>query len=295
MKNIIIILLILLISYYLYFYLNNSIIWKNEFINILNLWLFKVVVGIIPNYFFASILVSIEFINNTIFNYINKFRSFENKYALKLFIISFICGSPTTSIIIINSYYNKLISLKQASIIINCSSFVSFLFLSIVMSKEPFIIVSLSQVFATIVLYIIRSKNIDSFNYNKDSLNILETINIIINDLPLILLRILVTMIVVVIISLPFNDILILKHLFNYLEVTIGLTNIINNNYSFIINLILINSLLSFNGLAINLQVYNVIKKTRLKYVDFLINRIIHSVLSILFSLVIYLIINFIL
>ncbi len=291
MKKICRIFLVLLCFFYLLFFIENTNLWKETFINTTKLWLYKVVLGIIPMYLISSLLMSISFINNFIYNIFNKCKLFENKKALSLFIISFICGTPTTSILITKSYNNNEISYKQASSILFSCSFVSFLFLRIVLDTFTFWIISISQIITSIILYFINNHNIElNQSFDKEE-NIIETINDIINDLPLILLKILITMLLVSIITIPFNN---LEIIFNYFEVTIGLNNIINYNINYYLKIILISSIVSFNGIAMLLQVYNITKKTRLDYKHYIKNRLYHMIISVLISLVLLLIINFI-
>ena len=291
MKKFLKITLIILISYYVYFFLKNIVIWKEIFTNTINLWLFKVVVGIIPMYVLSSLLIGVGFINNFLFKIINKFKLFENKKAFDLFIVSFLCGTPTTSIITKESYLKNEITYKQASNIINNCSFISFLFLSMMLERKMFFIISSSQIIASISMYICTNHNVTKYN-NAESTNypIINIINTIIDELPIILLKILITMLLVSVIITPFHK---YSHFLNIFEVTIGLNNVINNNYNVYINIVLINSLLSLNGIAIILQVYNVIKKTRLNFKHFLIGRLIPAIISVFLSLIILFIINF--
>ena len=276
--------------FYIFFFIKNNIVWKNIFEDTISLWLFKVVVGIVPMYILSSIILSIGLINNFFFKLINRFKLFENKMAFNLFVVSFLCGTPTTSVIVKNAYLNKQISYKQASSIINSCSFVSFLFVSIMLNNKLFFIISISQIITSIIIYIINNHSINPFDSVIYGNNIFSIINTIIEDLPLILLRILVTMLIVSIIITPFFE---YSNLFNFFEVTIGLNNILKNQYNEFINIIYISSLLSFNGIAILLQVYNIIKNTRLSFKHFIISRIIHTIISVFISLVLLLIINF--
>ena len=106
----------------------------------------------------------------------------------------------------------------------------------------------------------------------------------------MILLKILISMLLVSIIIIPFKR---YEFLFYYFEVTFGLNKILNFDYNEYINIVLISSLLSFNGIAIILQVYNILKKTSLIFKHYIICRIIHTIISVLISLVLLFIVNF--
>lgn len=291
MKKLLKIFFILLLFYYIYYIIRYNFIWKDTFINTLELWLYKVVVGIIPMYVLSSLLLSINFINDFLFNLFNKFKLFENSKALFLFLISFLCGTPTTSLIVSKAYVNQEISFKQARNIICSCSFISFLFLAIMLNNKLFFIISLSQIISSLIIYFKLSYKIELYNNNNTKhISMFDTINSIIEDVPIILLKILVSMILVSIIIIPFKE---FEYLFYYFEVTFGLNIFLNINCNEYITIILISSLLSFNGVAIILQVYNILKKTRLIFKHYIISRIIHTIISVLISLVLLFIVNF--
>ena len=193
MKRIFKLFFILILFYYIYYIIRYNFIWKDSFITVIELWLFKVVVGIIPMYILSSILLSVNFINDFIFKLFNRFKLFENKKALCLFFISFLCGTPTTSLIVKKAYLNKEISFKQASSIIGSCSFISFLFIVIMLNNKLFLIISISQIISSLILYSKFNHNIELYNNNNiNENNVLNTINVIIEDLPMILLNSLV-------------------------------------------------------------------------------------------------------
>ena len=291
MKKIIKLIFLFILIYYIYFIIRYNSFWKESFIKTIELWLFKVVVSIIPMYVLSSLILSINFINEFVFKLINKFKLFENKKALCLFIISFICGTPTTSIIVNKSLNNNEITFKQAKNIIGSCSFVSFLFVAIMLNNKLFLIISLSQIISSFIIYVRLNYNINLYcNNNFKGNSLLNTVNTIIDELPMILLKILISMLFISLVIIPFKN---YQYLFIYFEVSIGLDKILSLNFNEYLNIILISSLLSFNGLALILQVYNILKKTRLIFKHFIICRIIHTIISVLISLVLLLIFNF--
>lgn len=82
------------------FFLIHSFTWKNYFIDTVELWLYKVVVSIVPMYVFSSILITIPFISKIFFNIFKPLKLFENQKALSLFTISFLTGNPTSTILV---------------------------------------------------------------------------------------------------------------------------------------------------------------------------------------------------
>lgn len=270
------------------FFLINSTLWKNCFNHTIELWLFKVVVAIAPMYILSSIILTMPFISRICFNILKPLRLFENQKALSLFIISFLTGNPTSTILVKKAYSNNEISLLQANNIIDSSSHISFLFIILMFEKKIAIILVFTQIIATIILYLFKKKVNPNIVNNKDD-NILNTVNDIIEDLPTILLKILATMIIIVIFKLPFTLInnSFLNYSLDFFEVTTGINNLINYDINIYSKILLCSSLLSINGGAILLQVYNVIKKTKLSFKRYLYGRFFHAIIASILSLII--------
>lgn len=276
---------------YLIFFLLNSSLWKNTFIETCELWLYKVIVGIIPMYIISCIIITLPFFSNLL---IRIFKNFTNQKALSIFLISLLCGNPTTAILVKKAYYNKDITLEEANHILKSSSHISFLFIILLFENKISIIIIFSQIISTFILYFSSLKPFTNKTINVNY-NFLETINTIIEELPLILLKILSSMIIVSFIKTPFNLLNngILNILLSYLEVTTGINYFINLDANPIILLILSSSILSLNGFAIILQVFNVIKKTRLSFKAYVHGRFLHMIISTFTCLVLYLIMIF--
>lgn len=293
-KKIFKVLIFFSLIFYLIFFLLNSTIWHNNLLLVLNLWLDKIVVGLIPMYIISSIIIGVPLFSNVLFKLIKRFNFFENSYALSIFLVSFLCGNPTTSILVNKAYENKMISLKQANHIIESSSHISFLFIILFFEKEISIILIISQIITTIIIYIFKKRKKEFVN-DVTSFNLLNSVNNIIEDLPSILLKILSSMIIVTFLKIPFNNLNnnYLNIFLSYLEVTTGLNTFNSLNINPFIYIVLVSSILSLNGFSIILQVFNVLKKTRLSFKGFFIGRIVHMLLSASFSLVFYLILIF--
>ncbi len=280
----------LLCLFEIVFFLIHTPLWRNYFIDTTQLWLYKVVVAIIPMYILSSCLISIPFLAKISYQFLKPLHLFENRKALSLFLISFLTGNPTSTILVKKAYLNKEISLLQASKIINSSSHVSFLFILVMFQSKDAIVLIVSQIIATLFLYLLHGKIELKDNYmqnNIDPCPILENINMIMEDLPIILLKILASMYLITVFKLPFLsfDNSFLNLLLGYLEVTTGINSFIALNLNHLVIILLCSSLLSLNGGAILLQVFNIIKKTRLSFCKYLIGRFYHLILSTIISL----------
>lgn len=266
-----------------------SDVWKETAINTIELWLYKVVLSIIPVYILSSLLLTVDSFAMFAFKLLKRLNAFENYKAFLLFCLSFLTGNPTSIVLINNALSNNEISLKQANKLFSSCSHVSFLFVLMVFDLKTSIILILSQIISTFILYFYKCK-FNVYNTVNSSHNILNSINIIIDDLPLMLLKILSSMLIITLIKIPFtffnNN--IIRLLLDYLEVSTGLVDFININTNDYFKFILYSSLLSLNGGAILLQVYNITKKTKLDYRRFIFTRIKHAILSSIFSLVLF-------
>lgn len=72
------------------------------------------------------------------------------------------------------------------------------------------------------------------------------------------------------------------------LEMTQGIKLISSENIPELLKIILITILLSFGGLSIHTQVLAIVSKTKIKYKNFLLARIIHSIIASIFVFILY-------
>lgn len=286
-KKVIKFIFVLFIFVEIVFIFSFSNLWKESSIETIKLWLYKVVLSIVPIYILSSLLLAIPSITNFIFKFFRRFHFFENEKALMLFCLSFLTGSPTSSILVKKAYLNKEITLEQANKLFVSSSHVSFLFVFMIFEFKIAFILVISQIIASFILYFFKA-NFSEYHSSGFTNNILDTINLIIDDLPLMLLKILSSMLIITLIKFPFSffNIKFISIILDYLEVTTGIVNFINLNLNFYFKIILFSSILSINGGAILLQIFNVVKKTKLNFRRFLVMRFIHAIISSIISLI---------
>lgn len=272
-----------------------SKLWKETSLATIELWLYKVVLSIVPVYILSSLLLAFPLINRFLFKLVKRYNFFENEKAFSLFCLGFLTGNPTSAILVKKAYCNGEISLKQANKIFTTCSHVSFLFIFMIFDFNISIILVVSQIISSIFLYLFKCK-FSEYKCSNYSNNILDTINSVIDDLPLILLRILSSMLVITLIKLPFMflDNTFINILLDFLEVTTGIVDFKNLSINVSLKIVLYSMILSLNGGAILLQVFNAIKKTKLNYRGFLITRLVHVTLSSAISLVLFIILQFI-
>lgn len=256
---------------------------KDLIYEILNLWLTKVLVALLPFYILSNLLLQYPIISNFLYPILNKIMRFENKKACSLFLISFITGNPTSSILVINSVNNKEISTQEGNRLLRCTVLSSPLF-TISMTVPYGWYVLLSAGITSIIFYILGYKKTENTNSEKLPVNI--SIFDLADQTPTIMLEILSSMVIIGLLKLPIeqllttlniNDLLFVKYSLDLVELTTGLNNIQLYQVSPLIKVILSSFLLSFGGITIIIQIMNQIKKTNLSKTSLVVSRILHG------------------
>ncbi len=263
---------------------------KNCIFEVIDLWFTKVVISILPVYIVTSLIVGFPLLSTFFFKMVKRFNLFENKHAFSLFLISMICGNPTSSILIGNSFQKQTISYPQAKLLYGNCSFISFLFIMNVVDSPLSYIIILSQILTTIFIYIFNAKKTPlSFSETNPDKNesVSDLVMQIIDTAPSVLLKILSAMLFVNLFKLPFlyvSNHPVIEYFLNLLEISTGLYCVNQMLVSGFFKLILLNTLVSFNGVAIQLQVFNVLKKAKLTMAPYIKGRIANLVISTIIS-----------
>lgn len=256
----------------------------------INIWIKYIIVSVTPTFIISNFLFKYPFISYLFYPVLKKIMHFENQKACSLFLISILCGNPSTVILINNAYYNKEISLFEANRLLCFTSHPSFLFIiNFFKIKKGLIIIMIQVISSIIISFFLKNKNLSNTKTNN-SIRTNNNIFIdIINKTPNLLFNILFIVIITShikwFLNLITNNNYYLNILFNYMELTTGLVDLQNN-------FLLSNLLISFNGIAIILQVFINIKKTDLSFDQFLKFRLIHMLICLVISLFV---INFLL
>ncbi len=271
-------LLLFIILIFLIINFNNT---KILILNNIDIWLKYIVVSIGPTFIISNLLYQFPFVSFLLYPLLKKIMHFENQKACSLFLISILTGNPTTSILISNAYHNKEISLFEANRLLSFTSHVSFIFIINFFGLNKGIKIIIIQILSSIIISIFyKNKN----KIKLDTNNIININNDFINKTPILLFNILIIICIVSFIKVfltSFINTPILLTIINFLELTTGLIN-------FKDNFLLSNLLISFNGVAVGIQVFMNIKKTDLSFNQFLVFRFIHmfivsSIILILF------------
>lgn len=269
-------LFLLSIFYIIFFFINPNII-KQNIIDVCLIFVFQVMPSIIPMYLFSNLLLS-SGIPGKLNIILKKFLHFENEYSTSIYLLSILVGNPTTSILINQEVTNKHISIKEGNRLMKFTFFINPLFL-LNTCKEHFLILFFSMLLCSLILGFILKNNNQS---NKECIYSLKITNII-NNLPSMLLNILIIMIIVSIIKSPLllsnNKIII--HLGDFLEISSGINNVVKTN-----NLVLLCLLVYSNGLSMFLQTKQAALFISLK--TFAFYRLLNIVISTIITLFIH-------
>lgn len=268
----------------------------------LHLWVVVIIPSFIPMYMIASLLNNYPFISKLLYPLLKKPMHFENQKACSLFLLSIICGEPSSTYLINQAISDKAISLKEGNRLMRFSTFLSPLFIinicSLTSFTTPYLpyIIILSQILSSclIAFFSIKTSYVIT-NQPKEK----QKIDNIIEDAPYLLLNILMIIILTNMLKMPIQLLLknlqikslYLTFLIDSFEITTGLSSIIHYEINELTKIFLMNFLLSFTGLCIIFQVRFQIKKTKLNFTNFLSFRIIHGLASGIISFVIILLI----
>ncbi len=261
---------------------------KEHIFDILELWLTKVLVSLLPFYILSNLLLQFPYISNILYPLLKRFMRFENKKACSLFLISFITGNPTSSILVINSVTNNEISINEGNRLLRCTVLSSPLF-TLTMTYPYGWYVYISQMIVSFIIYIIGykpfDKNLETFQPKQLSIFDLA------DNTPIIMLEILSSMLIIGLLKIPLEQLLIyldlnnsilIKYPLALIELTTGLSDISQYPLIPIVKVLLSTFLLSFGGITIIIQIMNQIKKTSLSKTSLVVSRILHGICSVI-------------
>lgn len=259
--------------------LNKNIL-INSIIDSLNLWVYKIYPSFFIFYIISYFLLK-KGILSKVAIILYPFFSFESKKAYELLFLSILISNPSTLKFSKMSYENNEISYNDLKKITYLSIFTNPLFILIFLDISFLIILLLIQL---LIIYIndkLLPLNKNTFIYNdnhkESSLIILSnSLNQVIN----ILLMILSSICFINIIKDSFVYLFNINNLYLFFfEISSGTNSILLLNENIILRDCLLTFLFTFQGIAINLQNYLVLKDT-LKYKKVIILRITQALIT---------------
>lgn len=273
---------------FIYFLINKKYFYSS-FKNTIIIWFNYCIAPISISYIISMFLFDFPLISKIVYPLLKTLFHFENQKSCSIFLISIIVGNPTSSKLIMHAVNNNQISIEEGNRLLCFSSFVSSIFLYSILEFELFILILIIELLISFIIANIKVIN------NKQSIpvinkvnNILDTYFNIINTLPTLLLSILCSMVI----TNLFSNLTTNIYLESLFELTAGIKILLNNNIS-ILNLIFLFILIFSHGLAIILQIYWIIKKSNLSFINFIKYRLLSTFLSLISLIIIYLFVFF--
>ena len=283
-KNYIIIIINIIIIYLLFININTLSI---TVINTSITFLTKLLPTLLPFFIISKILI-----NYNISYYISKL--FNNNIYIYIFIISLISGAPSNAINIKELYQKNIITLNEANKYIKCSFFSNPLFLYTMLSQifsiKLTILIIITHYIANIIIYLFKPiKTNNNIKKKKKSFN-----KILIDAIKTSSITILNIYITIILFNIIIN--ILPNYLNNFkglIEISYGLNYLNNININIIYKLILAIIYISFGGISIIIQVYEVLSETNINISNFIVSRFYQIIISLTISMMIILGYNF--
>lgn len=264
--------------------------------------------SLFPFMILSNILIEygfVDIISELLKPLVNKvFKS--NEYGGVILILSLISGSPSNSKFISELLNKKLINEYDASKMLLYTHFVNPLFIlntigiSFLNNKKIGIIILISHYLGNFFIGILfrgYHKYTDISKVNVT--NIINNINKKRNNFIVVLSNSIVSSINTLLIILGvitscliITSIININPIFNgILEITQGLKYISTTNYVLLTKTILITFFISFGGFSIHAQCFSILSNRKIKYIPYLLARIIHGFIS---STIVYILVKII-
>lgn len=270
-----------------------------------NLFLKNIMPSLFPMFIISSILVEIDIpkvLGNIFKKPMNILFKAKGEGAF-IFFMSMITGFPSSAKYINDLLNKKQINTKDAQKILMFSFFSNPLFIvntvgiMFLKSQKIGIMLLISHILGNIIIGIIFKNYNQTKNIPNTKINNLKYLNTKINNTNL--FKVLITSIktsietlinifgiitfFLIIINILFKTKNIITiPLIGILEMTSGLKYLSLSNIDYNIKVLLSMFLISFGGFSVHFQIMSILHKKKVKYLPFLISRIIHGIISVL-------------
>ena len=249
----------------------------------------------IPFMLLSNFLISYNFTDelSNMFNWLmKKFKISKNSSII--FIMSLFGGTPNNAIYINNLLKNNLINLEDGHNLLKFCHFTNPIFIlstigySFLGSKELGLKILIAHYSSSIIIGLTNKRksnyiiNIETEKSKKENfINILKNSIINTSNNLLIILGVITFFIIITTIINNFlninND---YKFLYGILEITQGLKYLSLSAINIKIKSLIAVFLISFGGISIHLQVFNIIDNKKIRYIPYFISRLVHGVIS---------------
>lgn len=260
--------------------------------------------SLIPFMLLSNILIKYNFIYelSDIFKFITNKIFKINKNCSFAIVMSMISGTPSNSKYLKDLYDNKLINIIDIEKCLKFCHFNNPIFilntigLTFFNNKKIGLIILISHYISSFILGIIfRNKKylkIENNNIIKNKKNkfiyilnesIFNTANTLLLILGIITFCLIITGLLDNLFDINNNH----KFIYGILEITQGLKYLSISNFNIITKAIIASFIISFGGFCIHMQVFSILDNKKIRYIPYLISRIIHGLISSLLTLII--------
>lgn len=216
-------------------------------------------------------------------------------------LLCIISGSPSNAKYISNYINYNIISIKDSQKLINYLQYVNPIYILNVIglltlnNKKYGLIILVSNIISSLILKVYYGKieyNNHKFNnetlFNTITNSIKDTINTVLYIIGIITCFFIITSYIDIIININKNY----KFIYGIIEITQGINYLKDSNINIYLKTIIASFLISFGGLSIHLQVFGILDNKKIRYKSYFFNRIIHSLISILVTSILFYILN---
>ena len=258
--------------------------------------------SLIPFMLLSNILINYNFIEDIsdIFNIFMTKIFKVNKNCSFAFVMSLLSGSPSNAKYLKDLYDNKLIDNIDIQKCLNFCHFTNPIFIigtigyTFLNNKKLGLIILISHYLSSFIIGCFSKKNISESKNNYKTTNKTNFINILKNSINstintlLLILGIITTCIIITciidnIVKINNNY----KYLYGIIEITQGLKYLSLSNLSIELKAIISSFLISFGGICIHAQVFSILDNKKIRYIPYLLSRIIHAFLSSIITFII--------
>lgn len=268
-------------SYALIFFLLNFKDKKNTILSTTKMWLNMVLPSISLSYIISSYVYNYDILSHFFYKCFKNLFHFENSKSASLYLISILIGEPSSTVLIKEAINNNEITLREGNRLMRFTSFISPIFLISMLEKRYFLFIIIAELVTSIIIanFSINTYQNETIVHKKKFFDVYFNI---INNLPNILIGILICMYVINIFSSLIPN--YIKPLSIIFEITNGLKNLkVYEKYGYLYNYLIL-SLVTLTGVAIMLQIYWIIKKTDISFKNYLKYRIIALLIGIILT-----------
>ena len=301
MKRYIDMIVVIICSLFLILFIINRELVFNTVGFSLDIWITSVLPALFPFFVISDILISydvIRYIPKVIKNLFKKLFNVSDN-GLVVIILSMLSGFPSNARNIKNMYNSNKISKKEGEHLLYFTHFSNPMFIlgtlvSIFLKKKELgLIIFISHYLPNIIIGILLRKlntNKLDTNYNNDINNnfglvltksIRKSLDSVFNILGTLTVFLIISSLLINVFNFNNGISLLIKSI---LELTSGLKELSNFNFSNSYLVIASSCILSFGGLSVHMQVINELSDTDISYSNFFIGRIIQVILSLVVS-----------